>query len=94
MSVFGTKRTSQPRSAMSAFGGIADIVISERHVRFPKRTSRDAAGLASTLQEVTHRVTVFKKSFQAGTNSIPSRLLVWMGGGSAFYHPVSLGCAS
>jgi hypothetical protein len=76
----GVKRTSRFERFMSAFD--------------PKRTSRDAAGPASTLQEVTHRVTVFKKSFQAGTNSIPSRLLVWMGGGSAFYHPVSLGCAS
>jgi hypothetical protein len=34
MSAFGTKRTSQSRSAMSAFGGKADIPISERHVRF------------------------------------------------------------
>jgi hypothetical protein len=34
MSVYGTKRTSNCRSAMSAFGGKADIAISELHVRF------------------------------------------------------------
>jgi hypothetical protein len=34
MSAFGTKRICQSRSAMSAFGGKADIAISERHVCF------------------------------------------------------------
>jgi hypothetical protein len=33
MSAIGTKQTSNRRSAMSAFGGKADIAISERHVR-------------------------------------------------------------
>jgi hypothetical protein len=33
MSALGTKQTSQPRPTMSAFGGEADMVISERHVR-------------------------------------------------------------
>jgi hypothetical protein len=34
MSAIGTKRTSYSRSAVSAFGGIADIAISEGYVRF------------------------------------------------------------
>jgi hypothetical protein len=34
MSAFGTKRTSKHRPSMSAFGGKADIVISDRHVCF------------------------------------------------------------
>jgi len=34
MSAIGTKRTSDRRPAMSAFGGKADIAISERHVCF------------------------------------------------------------
>jgi hypothetical protein len=33
-SAFGTKRTSSCHPAMSAFGGKADIAISERQVRF------------------------------------------------------------
>jgi hypothetical protein len=32
-SASGTKRTWRSRSAMSAFGGKADVAISERHVR-------------------------------------------------------------
>jgi hypothetical protein len=33
-SAFGTKRTSISRCRMSAFGGRADIAVSERHVWF------------------------------------------------------------
>ena len=34
MSAFGTKRTSESTELMSAIGGKADVVISERHVCF------------------------------------------------------------
>jgi hypothetical protein len=35
-SAYGTKRTSQSRLPMSAFGGKADITAAQRNVCFPK----------------------------------------------------------
>jgi hypothetical protein len=49
MSAYGTKRTSRSCCRMSAFGGKADITISERHVCFGRGAPQKVGRLNATV---------------------------------------------
>src|SRR5262249_12582926 len=56
VSAFGTKRTSQPTSSMSAFGGKADIESITRELRFAEVTNLIGSGVEGSSFSATPSV--------------------------------------